>query len=148
MSLHGRPSDRAGAVSVGGMSENPQVAPVRPAVRSAAELDAADARVRDLAREDGMGAWYAGLIDGMGWTRPGGRLRSPVRHEEMGGEPPDAGQIAAEIAACDDVLSGGPRPNEPLAWIRGVRAALRWVRGEHADLPVVPDPASPPASSP
>lgn len=122
------------------MSENPQVAAVLSPVRTVAELDDADARIRELAREDGMSAWYAGLIDGMAWTRPGGRLRSPVRHEETDGEPPDAERIAEEIAACDTVLAGGPRPNEPLEWIGGVRAALRWVRGEHADLPVVPEP--------
>jgi len=112
------------------MSENPLPSPARPGVRTDDELDAADARLRELARRDGMSAWYAGLIDGMGWTRPGGRARSPVRHEEMDEDAapgPDA--VAAEIAACDDALSGGVRPNEPLDWVRGVRAALLWTRG-------------------
>ena len=130
---------RDDAVSVGGMSDDPQETTAGPAVRTAQECDAADARVRDLARRDGMSAWYAGLIDGIGWTRPGGRTRSPVRHDPTDGEAPDAAAIAAEIAACADVLAGGVRPNEPLDWIGGVRAALLWVRGDRTDLPVVPE---------
>lgn len=121
------------------MSENSQETFARPPVRSAAELDEADARVRELARRDGMSPWYAGLLDGMGWTRPGGRLRAPVRHEPMDGEPPDGNAIAAEIAACDEALTGGVRPNEPLEWVGGVRAALLWVRGDRTELPLGPE---------
>lgn len=118
------------------MSENPPQAPARPGVRSDDELDAADARLRELARRDGMSPWYAGLIDGMAWTRPGGRTRSPIRHEPMSDEAPTPDAVAAELTACDEALSGGVRPNEPLDWIRGIRAALLWTRG---DLPFAPE---------
>lgn len=127
------------------MSENPSQTPARPGVRTDAELDAADARLRDLARREGMSPWYAGLIDGMAWTRPGGRSRSPVRHEEMEGEAPTPDAVAAELAACDEALSGGVRPNEPLDWVRGIKAALLWTRGER---PFEPESGPPPVDPP
>lgn len=110
-----------------------------PAPRLAAELDAADARLRELARTEGMSPWCAGLIDGIGWTRPGGRLRSPVRQEPTGGAAPDEAAMLAEIAACDAALSGTDRPNRPRAWIAGVRASLQWILGHRTELPMEPD---------
>lgn len=107
--------------------------------RSAAELDAADARLRELARRDGMSAWYAGLIDGMAWTRPGRRLRSPMRQEPTEGAAPGEAAMLEEIAACDEALAATATPNRPRAWIAGVRAALEWVLGRRADLPSGPD---------
>lgn len=122
------------------MAQNPREAPAPPEiVRGADDLDQADARLRELARHDGMSSWYAGLIDGMGWTRAGRRLRSPVRHEPTEGRAPDAAAIEEEVAACDDALAGVTKPGTPLEWVAGVRASLLWVTGTYADLPLEPD---------
>ena len=118
-----------------------------PVPRSAGELDAADARLRELARRDGMSAWCAGLIDGMAWTRPGRRQRSPVRLEPTGGAAPDEAAMLAEIAACDETLASATSPNRPRAWIAGVRTSLWWVLGRRADLPAEPDDPLAPEST-
>ncbi|HEY3687512.1 MAG TPA: hypothetical protein VGL93_31025 [Streptosporangiaceae bacterium] len=124
------------------MAQNSREAPALPeAVRGEADLDRADALVRELARNDGMSAWYAGLIDGMGWTRAGRRLRSPVGHEPTEGAAPDPAAIDAEIAACDDALAGVTKPGTPLEWVAAVRGALLWVVGTYAELPLEPEPS-------
>lgn len=107
--------------------------------RPAAELDAADARLRELASREGMSAWCAGLIDGMAWTRPGRRQRSPVRLEPTEGAAPDAAAMLAEIAACDEALASATSPNRPRAWVAGVRTSLQWVLGRRTELPAEPD---------